>query len=77
MRPRLVKVAWPNHAAVGVADTAEPHPEGIELKPLAMAAVVQPIMMMAVKCLAHAKAAGQFVDGIKAMRVRAGGLMRD
>jgi hypothetical protein len=42
-----------------------------------MAAVVQPIMMMAVKCLAHAKAAGQFVDGIKAMRVRAGGLMRD
>ena len=77
MRPRLVKVARPHRAAVGIADTAEAYPEGIEPKALALAAVVKAIMMMAVECLANSQAAGQFVDGIEAVRVRAGGLVRD
>ena len=76
MRPCLVKVAGPHGAAVGVADAAEANAEGVESKPLVMAAVVKPIMMMSVEYLAHAKAAGQLVDGIEAVRVRAGGLMR-
>ena len=49
MRSRLVEVPRPHDTAVYVADTTEAYAEGIEPQMLTMAAVVQAIMMMAVK----------------------------
>lgn len=70
-RPCLVEVSRANNAAVSVCDATEAYPEGIESQPLAVAAVVQPIMMMAVERLGHAEAAAQLVDGVEAVRVAA------
>lgn len=57
--------------AVLVNDAAKAHAKGAEPKPGAVGAVVKLIVVVAVESACHAQGAGQFINGGKAMRVRA------
>src|SRR5574344_706018 len=74
--PRIVKLPWLNATAIHVGHPAKPHPKGRKPQSHLIPAVVQAVMVMPMERLAHTQAARQFINRIKAMRVRAGRLVR-
>lgn len=72
----MVKLSRLNAAAIHIRHAAKPHAKGCESQPGVIVGVVQAVMVMTMKRLADTQAAGEFVNGFKAMWVRAGCLVR-
>ena len=73
---RIVKLPRLNAATIHVGHPAKPHAKGRKPQPHPIAVVVQAVMVVPMKRLAHTQAARQFINGLKAMRVGAGRLVR-
>jgi hypothetical protein len=71
-----IKVARANDLAILIRHPAKPHAKGLKPQSVKFGAVVHAVMLVAMEGFAHPKAAGQLINGPKAMRVDAGGFVR-
>jgi hypothetical protein len=76
-RPCNIKIARPDDPPILIRDSAQAHAKGLKTKPGALGAVVESVMVVAMKGLAHAHGTGQLVKGCEAVRVCAGCFMGD
>lgn len=74
--PKLVELSSSDRTAGLVGDAAESDAEGLEAQAIAVRAVIESIMMMAMKEAGSANAARQLVDRVEAVRMTARCLVR-